>query len=353
VTDREPGRLRLAVATALDDGARALLTEREPRVDLVVGPELHAPVRFPGDQGGDPDFRRTPEQQEEFERLLDGADAVLGVPDDSPAALARLVRANPRLRWVHTPAAGGGQSVRAARLTAEELERVAVTTSAGVHAQALTEFALLGLLAGAKRLPRLQADSAAHRWAGSWLMGQLAGSTVLVVGLGGIGTEVARVLSALGARVVGSSRRGRPVEGVDEMVPADRLAEVAGRVDAVVVTLPGTPATKGLVGADVFAALRPGTTFVNVGRGTAVDEEALVRALDEGRVGFAALDVVAREPLDGASPLWDRPDVLLSPHTAAQTTTLDHRIAELAADNAGRLLDGRELRNRVDVVEFY
>nr|WP_299038363.1 D-2-hydroxyacid dehydrogenase [uncultured Pseudokineococcus sp.] len=346
-------RLRVAVATPFDERSREIVREREPRVDLVVGPELLAPVRYPGDQGGDPDFRRGEEQQRAFEELLDGADALLGVPDDDPAALARAVRANPGLRWVHTMAAGGGQSVRAARLSEEELGRVAFTTSAGVHGAPLAEFALLGLLAGAKRLPRLQADSASRTWADKWFMGQLHEQTVLVVGLGGIGREVARVLSALGATVLGTSRHGRPVDGVDEVVPTDRLAEAAGRADAVVVTLPGTPATKGLLSAEVFAAMRPGTTFVNVGRGTVVDEEALVAALDDGRVGFAALDVVAREPLEPASPLWDRPDVLVSPHTAAGGPTLDHRIAELFADNATRLLDGRELRNRVDVVEFY
>jgi len=346
-------RLRVAVATPFDERSRQIVVEREPRVDLVVGPELLPPVRYPGDQSGDPAFRRDAEAQRAFEELLDGADALMGVPDEDPAALARAVRANPGLRWVHTKAAGGGQSVRAARLEPDELERVAFTTSAGAHGTPLAEFALLGLLAGAKGLPRLQADSASRTWADKYFMGQLAEQTVLVVGLGGIGKEVARLLSALGTTVLGTSRHGRPVDGVDEVVPTDRLAEAVGRADAVVVTLPGTPATTGMLDAEVLAAMRPGTTFVNVGRGTVVDEEALVAALDDGRVGFAALDVVAREPLDPASPLWDRPDVLVSPHTAAGSPTLDHRIAEMFADNATRLLDGRELRNRVDVVEFY
>ncbi|MEJ5943796.1 D-2-hydroxyacid dehydrogenase [Pseudokineococcus basanitobsidens] len=345
--------LRVAVATPFDEPSRQVVVEQEPRVDLVVGPDLLAPVRWPGDQDGDPSFSRDEQQQRDLEELLDGADALLGIPDEDPAALARVVRANPRLRWVHTMAAGGGQSVRAARLTEEELDRVAFTTSAGVHGTPLAEFALLGLLAGAKRVPRLQADSAAHRWPDKWFMGQLSGQTVLVVGLGGIGSEVARLLSAVGTTVVGTSRHGRPVDGVDELVRPEDLADVAGRVDGVVVTLPGTPSTKGLLDRRFFAALREGATFVNVGRGTVVDEQALVAALDDGTVGYAALDVVASEPLDAASPLWDRPEVLISPHTAAGDPTITHRIAALFADNATRLLDGRELRNRVDVVEFY
>jgi phosphoglycerate dehydrogenase-like enzyme len=124
-------------------------------------------------------------------------------------------------------------------------------------------------------------------------------------------------------------------------------------VDGIVVTLPGTSATEKLVGAEVLGAVRPGTTLVNVGRGTVIDEDALVSALGDGRIGFAALDVFAAEPLDPASPLWDLPNVLISPHTATLTAAEERRIAELFADNAGRLLDGRPLRNVVSTVEFY
>jgi phosphoglycerate dehydrogenase-like enzyme len=263
------------------------------------------------------------------------------------------VEANPGLRWVHTMAAGGVAQVKAAELSAEQLERITFTTSAGVHAAPLTEFALLGLLAGAKNIPRLLADKAEHEWPPRWQMGQLREQTVLVVGLGGIGREVARVLAALGTRVIGTSRRGEPVDGVAELVHPDDLAAVVPGVDGIVVTLPGTSATEKLVGAEVLGAVRPGTTLVNVGRGTVIDEDALVSALGDGRIGFAALDVFAAEPLDPASPLWDLPNVLISPHTATLTAAEERRIAELFADNAGRLLDGRPLRNVVSTVEFY
>ena len=105
--------------------------------------------------------------------------------------------------------------------------------------------------------------------------------------------------------------------------------------------------------ADVLAAVRPGATLVNVGRGTVIDEDALVAALRDGRIGFAALDVFAAEPLDPASPLWDLPNVLISPHNATLTPAEGKRIAELFAENAGRLLDRRPLRNVVNTVEFY
>jgi len=346
-------RLQVAVVTPLSAELCALVERREPRVEMLFEPELLPPERYPADHHGDPAFTRTPEQERRFAEIVDGADALYGVPGEDPAALRQAVESNPRLRWVHTMAAGGGALVKAAGLSAEQLARVTFTTSAGVHAGPLAEYALFGLLAGAKNLPRLQADAARHTWPPRWLMGQLREQTVLVVGLGGIGSEVARVLAAFGTRVIGTSRRGEPVDGVAELVHPSELAAVVGRVDGIVVTLPATAATDKLVSAEVLAAVRPGTTLVNVGRGTVVDEDALVAALRDGRIGFAALDVFAVEPLDPASPLWDLPNVLISPHNATLTPAEGRRIAELFADNATRLLDGRPLRNVVDTVEFY
>lgn len=346
-------RLRVAVVTPFSEELCALVPRLEPRVELVCDLDLLPPPRYPADHHGVPSFRRTPDQERRFAEIIAEADALYGVPGEDAAALRRAVETNPGLRWVHTMAAGGGALVKAAGLSAEQLERITFTTSAGVHAGPLAEYALLGLLAGAKNLPRLRADSERHEWPHRWLMGQLREQTVLVVGLGGIGSEVARLLAALGTRVIGTSRRGEPVDGVAEVVHPSELAAVVGRVDGIVVTLPRTAATEGLVSAEVLAAVRPGTTLVNVGRGAVIDEDALVEALRDGRIGFAALDVFTAEPLDPASPLWGMPNVLISPHNAALTPAEGRRIAELFADNAGRLLDGRPLRNVVDTVEFY
>lgn len=330
-----------------------MIEEREPRIDLIRDQSLLPPMRHAADFAGDPAFRRTPEQQARFEALIDSAEVLYGIPDVDPAALTRAVRANPALRWVQIMAAGGGGQVAAADLTHDELQRVVFTTSAGVHGGPLAEFALFGLLAGAKTLPRLLAQQRAHEWSGRWTMAQLEEQTVLVLGLGGIGREVARKLSALGATVIGSSRSATAVPGVDRVVDAAGIADAAAVSDAVVTTLPGTAGTTGLLGADFFAALKPGATIVNVGRGTVIDEPVLIEALRSGRVGFAALDVVADEPLDPASPLWDLPNVLISPHTAALNDAEERRIAELFADNATRFLNGEPMVNVVDTVEFY
>ena len=347
------GRLRVVVAAPLAPELCTLLIKREPRIDLVVHQELLPPMRHPADFSGDPSFRRSPERQAAYEALIDSAEALYGIPDVDPAALARTVRANPSLRWVHTMAAGGGGQVRAAGLTDAELERVVFTTSAGVHGDALAEFAVFGVFAGAKHLPRLVQQQRERAWSGRWLMSQVSEQTVLVLGLGGIGASVAQKLSALGATVIGTSRSGASVSGVSRTVHPDDVAGVLPEVSAVVSTLPGTDATHHFVGRDFFAALRPGATLVNVGRGTVVDEAALLDALESGAVGFAAHDVFEVDPLPAGSPLWAHPRVLVSPHTAALDAREDSRIAELFADNATRLLDGALQRNVVDTVEFY
>jgi phosphoglycerate dehydrogenase-like enzyme len=346
-------RLRVVVATPLAEQLCELIERLEPRIDLIRDQSLYPPMRHPADFFGDPSFRRTPTQQQEFEDMVDSAEALYGIPDVDPEALRRTADANPGLRWVHTMAAGGGGQVKGAGLREDQLRRIVFTTSAGVHGGPLAEFAVFGVLAGAKDLGRLLAQQRDRRWTGRWEMRQVSEMTVLVVGLGGIGQEVVNKLAGLGATVIGTSRHGAPVDHVDRLIPVDDIVSTVPEVDAIVLTLPGTAATEKLIGADVFAAVKPGTILVNVGRGTVVDEDALLPALRDGRIGFAALDVFATEPLPESSPLWAEPNVLVSPHTAALNTAEDRLIAELFAANATRLLDGDELVNVVDTVDFY
>ena len=344
-----PDRLRVVVATAQTPENIELLRAREPRLDVVYEPELLGPasanwmVRH----------RRTPEEEARFHAIVDSAEALFGVPDNSGSSLARTVAANPGLRWVHTIPAGGGQQVKAARLGRAELDRIVFTTSAGVHAEPLAEFAVFGVMAGAKLLPYLLTAQIRHEWAERRTMGLAPDMTVAIVGLGGIGRLTAAKLSALGYRVVGVHRHPVDVPGVAQVYPVEKLAEVAATVDAIVLALPGTEQTEKMLSREVLAAVKPGATIVNVGRGTTVDEPALIEALSDGRVGFAALDVTYVEPLPADSPLWDLPNVLISPHTAAISEQEPRLITELFADNARRLLDGEPLNNVVNTHEFY
>lgn len=346
-------RLRMVLATPLPEELCVMFETLAPRVDLVRDHSLLPPMRHAGDHDGDPAWRRTPEQRERFDALVDSAEALYGIPDVSSSMLARTVAANPRLRWVQTMAAGGASQVAAAGLSDGDVGRIVFTTSAGVHAGTLAEFAVFGLLAGAKSLPRLLAQQRDHDWSGRWAMGQLHEQTVLIVGLGSIGRQTAHLLSALGARVVGANRSPVDVLDVERVFPLEAVADAARDVDAIVVTLPGATATIGLVNGAVFASARRGVSVVNVGRGTVIDEPSLVTALNEGVVGFAALDVAAVEPLPTDSPLWDMENVLISPHTAALSPLEDQRIMELAAENACRLLEGKSLRNVVAVADLH
>ena len=198
--------LRVAVATPLPEELCELIHQREPRIHLIRDASLLPTPRWLADFKGDPSFTRRPQQQRAFEEILNSADVLYGIPDMNPALLASTVRANPQLRWVQAMSAGAGADVKAAALTHDELERVIFTTSAGVHAGPLAEFAVFGLFAGAKNLPRLQEDQRARRWPGRWPMNQISEQTVLVMGLGSIGREVARKLAALGATVIAGAQ---------------------------------------------------------------------------------------------------------------------------------------------------
>ena len=341
-------RLRVVITVPLPEAARAEL-EREPRIDAVYRPELLQT------EGAEWQIRkrRDREEQARFDALVDTADALFGAPDSSGAALARTVAVNPRLRWVQTVQAGGGQIVKAAHLDQAALDRIVFTTSAGAYSGPLAEFAVFGVLAGGRRLGELRAAQERHEWGPRLVMPAARDQTVAVVGLGSIGRTTAQKLALLGYRVIGVHRRRVEAEGVERIEPVERLADVAAEADAIVLALPGTPATLGMLSREVLAGIRPGATVVNVGRGTTVDEPALIEALQDGRVGLAVLDVFAVEPLAPDSPLWDLPNVVIAPHTAGVDGHEPEIVARQFADNARRLLDGERLDNVVDPVEFY
>jgi phosphoglycerate dehydrogenase-like enzyme len=286
-----------------------------------------------------------------------------GVPAD-------LLRAGRGLRWVHSGAAG----VRAS-LTPEMLERdVVFTNSAGIHGPPVAETVLAYLLYFARGLDLAVAAQSRAAWEPDVLgaadspVRELGRSTVGVVGLGGIGREVARRVLGLGGRVIAVRRRagGRASEGPDPgtgVAGVEGVAGVAGvellggpsalpRLLAashyVVLSLPETLQTRGLIGARALARMRRDAVLVNVARGGLVDEDALLNALMEGRIRGAALDVFATEPLPPDHPLRGAPNLLITPHTSAYSLHFWERETGLILDNVRRYLAGRPLRNMVD-----
>jgi len=220
-----------------------------------------------------------PEQEKRWRTLLAGAEVLFGVPGDSGKGLADAVRTSSRLRWVQATAGGAGEQVRAVGLSGEEQSRVLITRAGGVHAGPLAEFAIFGLLAFTKGLPRLLADKQARRWE-HYPMAELAGATVLVVGLGSVGAEVARLAKALGMRVIAVNRTGRTGSPhVDEIRTARFLGDLLPVAHGVVLTLPLTDETRGMIDAAAIGRMHSGAVLVDIGRGGVVDEEALARAL--------------------------------------------------------------------------
>jgi phosphoglycerate dehydrogenase-like enzyme len=347
--------VQVLIASPLEAELAAGIQAADPRAEVLFEPDLLPPARFPADHRGDPEFRRDAEGEARWRALLDRAEVLFGVPGDSAGDLAAVVTGLPRLRWVHATSAGAGEQVRQAGLPAEALARVAITTSSGVHAVPLAEYAIFGLLAVAKDLPKLLEDQRAKAWPEvRQPFRELSAQTLFLVGLGEIGREVARLGKALGMRTVGFRRtHGPPPEWVDEVHGPQRLAELAVRADAMVVSLPMTDQTAGLIDRATIQRLPAGCIFVNVGRGGVVDEPALVDALRDRRIAGAVLDVFATEPLPDDSPLWALPNVLVTPHAAALSTRENERIAELFVDNLRRYLDGQPLRNVVEPGVYY
>lgn len=338
----------VAIAGPLESELVAAIGSVDVRVRVLYEPDLLPPIRFVGDHKGLETFRRTPAQEERWRAMLGAAEVLFGLPGDTGEGLAAAVRISPRLRWVQGTAAGAGEQVRAAGLTAEELRRVAVTTASGVHGTQLAEFAMFGLLAFTKDLPRLQLDKAERRW-GHYPMDELRGRTILIVGFGSIGEEIGRLAKAFGMRVIGVNRSGAGSSpNADEIHAAGSLDDLLPSADAVALALPSTHETRLMFDSHAFGLMRANSIFVNVGRGAAVDEDALVAALKDGRLRGAALDVFATEPLPPDSALWDLPNVLVSPHTAALSRLENARIVELFCENLRRYLASAALLNRVD-----
>jgi phosphoglycerate dehydrogenase-like enzyme len=288
-------------------------------------------TRFASRPGGpEPDFSR-------IELIYFSGDIF---PDRSREFAIAALKA-PNLRWLHTFSAGVDDP-----FFASLRERgVRLSTSSGAHAVPIAQTVILYLLALSRDLPGWLGDQAARRW-NPRAIRDLQGLHVGVLGLGPIGLEVARLCAALGLRVTGVRRTRRGDEPC-ETIGLDELDALLPRIDALVVALPLSDETRGLIDARRLARLAPGALFVNVGRGPIVDEAALCEALASGRLGGAGLDVFAEEPLPTASPLWALPNVIVTPHSSGTCPENHLRATELFLENLDHYVKGRPLRNEV------
>lgn len=221
----------------------------------------------------------------------------------------------------------------------------------GAYTQTVSEHALAATLALLKKLHVYRDDQAKKLWTDEGTTGTICGSTVLVVGLGDIGKNYARMAKALGAYVIGIKRRASDkLDYVDELYTTEEIDKLLPRADIVMSAMPSTPDTKHFFSIDRFKAMKDSAVFLNVGRGDAVALDVLYEALSEKYVSCAAVDVFEQEPLPESSPLWELPNLLLTPHASGffhLPVTLD-RVIDICADNLKAFLEGKELVNIVD-----
>ena len=275
---------------------------------------------------------------------VDDAEVIVSLLDN--AARTQLAATlTPAVQWVHVFAAGVDG------FPFELLGDRVLTCSRGASAVAIAEFALTTMLAFEKRLPESWIGEPPAQW-GQAGLGGLNGRTLVLVGLGAIGTEVARRALAFGMHVVAVRRTSTPA-ALDGVEVAGSLTEALARADHVVVAAAATDATRHLLDAGAFDALRPGAHVVNVARGSLIDQDALLAALDSGRVARASLDVTDPEPLPAGHALYAHPNVRLSPHISWSSPDTVRRTIEIFVENLTRWRQGDALAGRVDPSKGY
>lgn len=268
-----------------------------------------------------------------------GAVAAFGGPN--AARLTALLAAAPELRWYQTLSAGV-ESLLVPEVT--ERPGFTLTNNSGAYDLAIAEHVVACIFAAAKRLPTSFAAQGKREWHDDPQSADVRGATLVILGMGSIGGELAGIARSLGMRVIGVRR-----SGVDGAVTPDRLADVAAEADYLAVCAPLTPATRGLVDAAVLARMRPTAWLINISRGAVVDEQALLAALKERRIAGAAIDAWWTEPLPHESEWWDLPNVIVTPHTSYSSPSVRERSLALVTENLRRFKAGEPLLNRVDL----
>ncbi len=266
------------------------------------------------------------------------------------------IRAARKLKWIHSTAT----AVHA--LMSPELRAgdIVVTNARDVHGPVVAEHALALIFALAKRLPQAQRYQQQRRWAQQDLWDsplpprELRGATISILGLGGIGRPLAKLAKSIGMKVIGIREHGsRSCEGTDSVYGLDRLQDALRAADFVVLALPVTEVTERLMDSERLACLKRDAYLINVGRGSLIDEDALVEALQRRSFAGAALDVTTQEPLAADSPLWQMENVLITPHTAGLTDKMWERHYESFAENLRRFLKNEPLLGVVDKEKGY
>ena len=262
------------------------------------------------------------------------------------AAYTEALVASKSCKWIHLTSSG----VNDTPYTRALQERGAtITTSTGSNAEPVAQTGFTGLLMLARGFPGYIEGQHKHEWRpmrGAALPDDLRGQTVLLIGVGAIGKIFAGYARAFGLKVIGVRRSpGTPDDPVDEMHPPSKLADLLPRADWVVIACPLTRETRNLVNADAFKRMKKGARLINIGRGEVMDEDALIAAIRSGHLAGAALDAHRQEPLPPDSPLWDLPNVIVSPHNASASNGNENRCAQMFIENFGHWIRNEPMFN--------
>ena len=343
--------VRVLIASYLEPEQVDRIRALDPRLAVVHEPGLLPRPRFAADHTGPP-FERAEDDEKLWVSLLADAEVLF---DFDRTHLEDLPERAPSVRWIQATSAGIGQLVAKHRYT-ERMPETVFTTASGVHAIPLAEYALMSILVFRKKLPEMLADQRERRWE-RFASTDLKGRSIAVVGMGSIGTEVARVASQFGMRVIGVKRTVAGVEPaslfLEALYPLDELHAALRGAEHVVLSAPHMPETEGMIGEVELELLAPGAIIVNVARGALIDEGALVDALESGQVGGAALDVFRDEPLPEESPFWTLPNVQVCSHSAGTSDRENERITDIFSENLHRYLGGEPLLNVLDATRMY
>ncbi len=333
----------ILIASYLEPEYVERIRQVDSRFNVIYEPDLLRKPQYPADHKGKPE-NRLPEDEVRWQKLLAQTDILF---DFDQTHLLDIPDLAPNVCWIQATSSGIGQYIKDWKYNSRMPETI-ITTAGGVHAQPLAEFCMMTMHMFNKGLIQMLQDQKRKHWeryAGT----DLHGRSLVIIGIGRVGKEIARIAKAYGMIVIGVDRDDLDIEPeahhLDKYIKRSQLNEALRQAEYLISIVPQTPETDKMLSVDEFALMPKGSIFINIGRGTTVDETALINALRSGHLGGAGLDVFFNEPLSEDSPLWEMDNVLISPHSASTSDRENSRITDIFCENLRRYLNNEPLIN--------
>lgn len=341
----------ILIASYLEPQHVERIKQTVPHCEVIYEPELIAAPQYPADHKGGP-FKRTEHQELKWQSFLKKADILF---DFDQTHLNDLPELAPNVKWMQATSSGIEHALHKLKY-AERMPNTIFTTAKGVHDQPLAEFCLMVMMAFNKKFVQtLERQKKKHweRFAGT----DLRGRTIGIVGMGKVGQRVGQLCQAFGMKVLGVKRETKGIESAsvyaDELYSQSELHKILPRSEFLILIAPHTPETEKMIGEKELALLPKGAILINIGRGALIDESSLISSLQSGHLGGAGLDVFEVEPLPASSPLWDMPNVIVSPHSGSTSDRENELITDIFCENLKNFLKGKPLINVIDAYKMF